>query len=41
LAATAAAEPPEDPPGDLERSNGFFVGPKAEFSLELAHGKLI
>ena len=33
-ADTTAAEPPEDPPGTLELSQGFFVGPKAEFSVE-------
>ena len=33
-AATAAAEPPEEPPGTLEGSRGFFVGPKAEFSVD-------
>ncbi len=27
LAATAAAEPPEDPPGTNPRSHGFFTGP--------------
>src|SRR5258708_3796249 len=32
-AATAAAEPPLEPPGTLERSQGFFTGPKLEFSL--------
>ena len=26
-AATAAAEPPEEPPGTRERSHGFSVGP--------------
>ena len=34
LAATAAAEPPEDPPGTLLKSIGFFVGPNAECSPE-------
>ena len=29
-AATAAALPPEDPPGTLEKSQGFSVGPYAE-----------
>src|ERR1019366_10205812 len=33
-AATAAALPPEDPPGTRPVSHGFFVGPKAEFSVE-------
>ncbi len=32
--ATAAADPPEVPPGTRRRSRGFFVGPKAEFSVE-------
>ena len=34
MAASAAAEPPEEPPGILVRSCGFFVGLKAEFSQE-------
>src|SRR3989344_1852406 len=33
-AATAAAEPPDEPPGTRLVSWGFFVGPKAEFSVE-------
>src|SRR5918994_5246520 len=33
-AATAAAEPPDDPPGTRSRSQGLWVGPKAEFSVE-------
>src|SRR5438552_10825488 len=33
-AATAAAEPPDEPPGTRERSHGLNTGPKAEFSLE-------
>ena len=33
-AATAAAEPPDDPPGTRSRSHGFATGPNAEFSLE-------
>ncbi|CAB4804183.1 unannotated protein [freshwater metagenome] len=33
-AATAAAEPPDDPPGTRDVSSGFRVGPKAEFSVE-------
>src|SRR5881296_3977805 len=33
-AATAAAEPPDDPPGTREVSQGFFTGPNAEFSFE-------
>ena len=32
--ATAAAEPPEDPPGTRSGSQGFFVGPYAEFSVD-------
>ena len=34
-AATAAQEPPEEPPGTLVRSQGFFVSPKAEVSVVL------
>src|SRR3989344_5902236 len=34
-AATAAAEPPDVPPGTRDVSCGFRVGPKAEFSVEL------
>ena len=33
-AATAAADPPEEPPGTLLRSCGLRVGPKAEFSVD-------
>ena len=33
-AATAAAAPPELPPGTRVKSQGFDVGPKAEFSVE-------
>src|SRR5487761_2713044 len=33
-AATAAAEPPDDPPGTREGSSGLRVGPKAEFSVD-------
>ena len=33
-AATAAAEPPELPPGTRSLSCGFSVGPYAEFSVE-------
>src|SRR3954454_21884254 len=33
-AATAAAEPPLDPPGTRVRSCGLRVGPKAEFSVD-------
>ena len=32
-AATAAAEPPDEPPGTRRVSQGFFTAPKAEFSL--------
>src|SRR5579863_4124053 len=33
-AATAAAEPPEDPPGTFARSHGLWLGPNPEFSVE-------
>src|SRR5579875_2035334 len=33
-AATAAALPPDEPPGTRARSHGFRTGPNAEFSLE-------
>ena len=33
-AATAAALPPEEPPGILARSHGLWVGPKAEVSVD-------
>src|SRR4051812_26919340 len=33
-AATAAADPPELPPGTRDRSHGFAVGAKEEFSVE-------
>src|SRR5687768_8244207 len=33
-AATAAADPPLDPPGVRVTSQGFFDGPRAEFSVE-------
>ena len=33
-AATAAADPPELPPGTAARSQGFFTGPKCEFSFD-------
>src|SRR5919202_5372885 len=32
--ATAAADPPDDPPGTVSRSHGLCTGPNAEFSLE-------
>ena len=32
--ATAAAEPPDDPPGTVVVSHGFNVGPYAEFSVD-------
>ena len=34
-AATAAADPPEEPPGTRLRSCGLRVGPNALFSVEL------
>src|SRR6202046_1370529 len=34
-AATAAAEPPLEPPGTRSKATGFRTGPYAEFSLEL------
>ena len=33
-AATAAAEPPEEPPGTRSGSHGFRTGPKPEFSVD-------
>ncbi len=33
-AATAAAEPPLEPPGTRVRSHGLATGPKPEFSVE-------
>jgi hypothetical protein len=33
-AATAAADPPDDPPGTVPRSHGLCTGPNAEFSFE-------
>src|SRR5881392_789016 len=33
-AATAAADPPDEPPGTVSRFHGFFVFWNAEFSLE-------
>src|SRR5579864_857434 len=33
-AATAAADPPEDPPDTRSRSCGLRVGPNAEFSVD-------
>src|SRR5687768_17119650 len=33
-AATAAAEPPDDPPGTRSGASGFRVGPYALFSVE-------
>ena len=32
-AATAAADPPDDPPGVRDRSHGLWVGPKASGSV--------
>jgi hypothetical protein len=34
-AATAAADPPEEPPGTVSRFQGLRTGPNAEFSFEL------
>ena len=34
-AATAAAEPPDEPPGTRSTSHGLRVGPKALVSVEL------
>src|SRR5438552_454954 len=34
-AATATADPPEEPPGTRSAHQGFFTGPNAEFSFEL------
>ena len=33
-AATAAAEPPDEPPGTRSSAQGLWVGKKAEFSVE-------
>jgi hypothetical protein len=33
-AATAAADPPDEPPGTLARSHGLWLAPNAEFSVE-------
>ena len=33
-AATAAALPPDEPPGTRVRSHGLSAGPKAEFSFD-------
>jgi hypothetical protein len=33
-AATAAADPPDDPPGTVSRSHGLCTGPNAEFSFD-------
>ena len=33
-AATAAADPPEDPPGTVSRPHGLCTGPNAEFSFD-------
>src|SRR5687768_18594288 len=32
--ATAAAEPPDEPPGTVDSSHGLRTGPNAEFSLD-------
>ena len=34
-AATATADPPDEPPGTRSSDHGFFTGPNAEFSFEL------
>ncbi len=34
FAATAAAEPPDEPPGTRDGSRGLRVGPNAEFSVD-------
>src|ERR1700694_4038775 len=34
-AATATAEPPDEPPGPRSARQGFFTGPNAEFTFEL------
>ena len=34
-AATATADPPDEPPGTRSAHQGFFTAPKAEFSFEL------
>src|SRR5262245_64388377 len=33
-AATAAALPPLEPPGTIDRSHGLWTGPNAEFSFD-------
>src|SRR5215472_6897991 len=33
-AATAAEDPPEDPPGTFARFHGLWLGPNPEFSVE-------
>src|SRR5690625_5069480 len=35
--ATAAPEPPEDPPGTLSRSHGLWTGPKCGLLLSMPH----
>src|SRR5690606_16502045 len=35
--ATAAADPPDDPPGDRSVSHGFRVGPNVGFSVSAFH----
>ena len=40
-AATAAAEPPEEPPGEVARSHGFRTGPKWGFSDGETEGELV
>src|SRR6516162_10883621 len=34
LAATAADDPPDEPPGTRSRSHGLRLGPNAEFSVD-------
>jgi hypothetical protein len=33
-AATAAADPPDEPPGTRDKSHGLCVTPKEEFSVD-------
>ena len=40
-AATAAAEPPDEPPGTRDRSHGLAVGPQARVLRRGAHGELV
>src|SRR3989338_831008 len=36
-AATATADPPDDPPATHSKSHGFLVGPKQECSVDAPH----